>query len=88
MRACVYVGVRVCVCARVRMHACFERYIGVCGCMSVEEARAGVRGRQYESETKLFFYVFIFCIKFYFKCSFLSTCVKDFLFFSFVCFVC
>ena len=75
---CVCVSVRVCVCARVRMHAYFERYIGVCGCMSVEEAGAG------ESETKLFF----LCIKFYFKCSFYSSRVKDFLFFSFVCFVC
>ena len=90
MRACVYVGVRVCACARVRMHACFERYIGVCGCMSVEEARAGVRGRQYESETKLFFLMYLFSVlNFISNVASLSTCVTDFFFFfSFVCFVC
>ena len=43
---CVY----GCVCARVQMHACSEHDTCVCGCMSVEEARAGERGRECESE--------------------------------------
>ena len=29
-------GLCACVYARVLMHACFERYICVCGCISVE----------------------------------------------------
>ena len=37
------------------MHACFERYICVCGCMSVEEAVAGERRRECESDTKIIF---------------------------------
>ena len=51
--------VRVCTCMHVWMLVCFERYICVCGCMSVEETRLGKGGRRgggggggCESETK------------------------------------
>ena len=69
---------RVCVCARAWMDACSEHYSCVCGCMSVEEAGAGERG---ENVSEIFTYLFyIYC---YFKCTFLSPCVKG----IFLCFV-
>ena len=39
-RMCV--GMSVC----VWMHTCFEHYTCVCGCMSMEEAKVGERGRE------------------------------------------
>ena len=88
MCVCVCVCVNACVCARMWMHVCSEHDTCVCGCMSVEEARAGERGRQCESEIymrnlkKKLTYLFDIC---YFKCTFLSPCVKGK--FSFLCVV-
>ena len=48
MCLCMHAYMRACVC--MQMHACFEHYTCVCGCMSVEEAGVGVRGRECESE--------------------------------------
>ena len=57
----------------MRMHAFSEHDTCVCGCTSVEEAGAGERGRECESEI----YTYIFLLRFilfycYFKCTFLS----------------
>ena len=69
-----------CVCTRAWMHACCEHYSCVCGCMSEEEVGAGVWG---ENVSEIFTYLFyIYC---YFKCIFLSPCVKGKI--KFLCFV-
>ena len=54
MGACVSACARVCVSARAWMHACSELYKCVCGCMPVEEAGAGERGRECESDYFIF----------------------------------
>ena len=75
VRACVRARVCLCVCARARvsMHACFEYYTCVCGCMSVEEAGGRARGE----ENVRVRYIRIFLLRFilfycYFKRTFLS----------------
>ena len=78
VRACVRASVRVCVCvcararARLRMHACSEHGTCVCGCMSVEEARAGEKGENLRERYIHFFllpFILFYC---YFKCTCLS----------------
>ena len=60
VRACVRACVRVCVCVCTRARACSEHYSCVCGCMSVEEAGAGEKGRECESEIFTYLYVLLF----------------------------
>ena len=52
------------------LHTC------VCGCMSVAEAGAGEWG---ENMRVRFLHIYIYC---YFKCTFLSPCVKGFFFYA------
>ena len=84
VRACVRVWARVRRRARVWMHACSEHYSCVCGCMPVEEAGAGEWGENVRVRPlRIYFILFYIDIYCYFKCTFLSPCVKgEFSFFT------
>ena len=73
-----YVCAHMCACTW--MHACSEHYSCVCGCNSVEEARAGEWGENVSEIFRYLFYIYR-----YFKCTFLSPRVKGKI--SFLCFV-
>ena len=82
---CVCVSVCVCactVCARMRV----LNITHVCRCMSVEEARAGKRGRECESEIYTYIsFMFYFIVILNVPSWVLSPCVMGK--FSFLCFV-